>query len=66
MYLKTNKIPFLLIGDSEHDFEVPYVGIDNVQVGYSGTQALYTEGYRSIALLLGNTKSIINMKRDRV
>ncbi|MFU0790093.1 MAG: LacI family transcriptional regulator [Virgibacillus proomii] len=63
MYLKTNKIPFLLIGDSEHDFEVPYVGIDNVQVGYSETQALYTEGYRSIALLLGNTKSIINMKR---
>jgi len=62
-YLKEHGIPFVLMGDSEQDFDVSYVGVDNFEIGYIGARKLFAKGYRSPVLFLGNEESIINKKR---
>lgn len=62
-YLKESNIPFVLIGDSQHDFDVSYVGVDNFYLGYLGAQAIYENGYEFPQLFLGKKDSIINQKR---
>lgn len=62
-YLKEMEIPFVLMGDSKHNFNVSSVGINNYNVGYLGMQSLYNKGYCSVAFLLGKEDSIINQNR---
>ncbi|MBY7142108.1 LacI family DNA-binding transcriptional regulator [Virgibacillus sp. NKC19-3] len=62
-YLKESNTPFVLIGDSHHDVDVSYVGVDNFYLGYLGAKSIYDHGYRSTQLFLGKKASIINQKR---
>ncbi|WP_175615500.1 LacI family DNA-binding transcriptional regulator [Piscibacillus halophilus] len=62
-YLKNSNTPFILIGDSKHDFDVSYVGVDNSNLGYLGAKSMFENGYKSMVFFLGKEKSIINQKR---
>ncbi|MFA1821509.1 LacI family DNA-binding transcriptional regulator [Virgibacillus oceani] len=64
-YLKESNTPFVLIGDSQHEVDFSYVGVDNFHVGYLGAQTIHTHGYASTKLFLGKEDSIINQKRAK-
>lgn len=62
-YLKEHNTPFVLIGDSEFDLNISYVGVDNFHIGYLGAASIHKKGYQSPVLFLGGTDSIVNKKR---
>lgn len=61
-YLKKKDIPFLVIGSTDES-DIITVDSDNQKACYGLTHELLTEGFKKVALLLGNRAYVVNESR---
>jgi DNA-binding LacI/PurR family transcriptional regulator len=64
-YLKSQQVPFVIVGKDITNDDTPYVDLDNEYAGYLGAQTLYQNGYRKVAFLLGDESFVVNQERAR-
>ncbi|MBO8166936.1 MAG: LacI family DNA-binding transcriptional regulator [Kosmotoga sp.] len=62
-YLRTNNIPFVIIGKDKDFNDTTFVDLDNYLVGYIGAEYIIKKGYKNIALFLG--PNVFNVNRER-
>ncbi|MDD3337609.1 MAG: LacI family DNA-binding transcriptional regulator [Lachnospiraceae bacterium] len=61
-YFEMHNIPYVIFGESE-DQDVPSVSLDNFDVGYNGGKYLIEQGYRKVALFIGEKKFLSTQLR---
>ncbi|GAB2673083.1 LacI family DNA-binding transcriptional regulator [Paenibacillus thermoaerophilus] len=62
-YLRSKKVPFVILGKDRDHFDTSYVDLDNVYAGYLAAQYLVSKGRKHILFMLGNRDYIVNQER---
>ncbi|BDZ80159.1 LacI family transcriptional regulator [Claveliimonas bilis] len=61
-YFEKHKIPYIVFGEPENP-NVPFVSLDNFDVGYKGGNYLATKQYQKIAMFVGEQKFLSTQHR---